>query len=279
MEDKLNNVILVPTDFSEACQNATNQAAEAAKFFNYDIVLLHVINKSTKAYLKEENLETESLDNRLEAMAKEVNNNFGVKASFISKEGDIFTTISDVAKEIGANLVYLGTHGKVGIQKLTGSFALKVITSSPVPVIVVQKRKFEKGFSKIVLPITSDSGPWEKTKWAAFIAKQFNASIEILQLEGNSLDVTVQTMTGRFDEEGISYNVKVIEKGGNFSEKVINYATEISSDLIMIMTNPDSSWTNYLLGSYDEEIIFNTSQIPTMCINPRKFNWEKIVSY
>lgn len=279
MEDKLNNIILVPTDFSEACENATNQAAEAAKFFNFEVKLLHVVDKNTKAYLKQENLETGSLDTRLGAISKEVSAKFGINVSFETKEGDIFTTISDVAKEIGANLVYLGTHGKVGIQKLTGSFALKVITSSPVPVIVVQKRKFENGFSKIVLPITSDAGPWEKTKWAAFIAKQFNATVEILQLEGDTLDVTVKTMTGRFEEDGIKYTVKVIEKGGNFSEKVVQYSTDINADLIMIMTNPDSSWTSYLLGSYDEEIIFNTSQIPTMCINPRKFNWEKIVSY
>ncbi len=256
-----------------------NQAAEAGKFFNYEVKLLHVIDKNTKAYLKQENLETGSLETRLSTIAAEVSAKFGVNVSFETREGDIFTTISDVAKEIGANLIYLGTHGKVGIQKLTGSFALKVITSSPVPVIVVQKRKFEKGFSKIVLPITSDAGPWEKTKWAAFIAKQFSATVEILQLEGDALDVTVKTMTGRFEEDGIDYTVKVIEKGGNFSEKVINYSTDIDADLIMIMTNPDSSWTSYLLGSYDEEIIFNTSQIPVMCINPRKFNWEKIVSY
>jgi hypothetical protein len=45
------------------------------------------------------------------------------------------------------------------------------------------------------------------------------------------------------------------------------------------MTNPDTSWTKYLLGSYDEEIIFNGSHIPVMCINPRKYNWEKITQY
>jgi len=279
MEEKFKDMILVPTDFSEACENAINQAAEAAKFFNYEVKLLHIIDKNTKAYLKQENLTEESLDTRLAAISEETAKKHGVKVSFITRDGDIFTTISEVATEIGANLLYLGTHGKQGIQKLTGSFALKVITSSPVPVVVVQKRKFVNGFSKIVLPITSDAGPWEKTKWAAFIAKQFDAKIEIVQLEGEAIDVTVQTMLGRFEEEGIKYSVKVLPKSKHFSQKVIDYATEIESDLIMIMTNPDVNWTSYLLGSYDEDIIFNTSQIPSMCINPRKFNWEKIVSY
>jgi hypothetical protein len=45
----------------------------------------------------------------------------------------------------------------------------------------------------------------------------------------------------------------------------------------MIMTNPEKGFKSFLLGSYDEDIIFNTSQIPVMCINPRDFNWKKIV--
>jgi len=275
----MNNIILVPTDFSEVCNNAANQAVEAAKFFKFEVKLLHVIDKNTKAFLKDENLDMESINARLETLAKELNQKYGVNVSYLSKEGDIFTTIAQVTEEIGAKLVYLGTHGKIGMQKLTGSFALKVITSSPAPVITVQKKKFENGFSKIVLPITSDAGPWEKTKWATFIAKQFNASIEILQLAGDPLNATVKTMTDHFDEAGVKHSTKIEEKGGDFAKKVIDYATAINSDLIMIMTNPDTNWTNYLLGSYDEDIIFNTSQIPTLCINPRKFNWEKIVNY
>jgi len=278
MEEKLNNIILVPTDFSEACENATAQAAQAAKSFKYEVKLLHVIDKNTKAFLKHENLQVESIDVRLKAITDEISDKYGVKASFVTKEGDIFTVIPDVASEIGANLIYLGTHGKVGIQKLTGSFALKVITNSPVPVVVVQKRKFEGGYSKIVLPITSDAGPWEKTKWATFIAKEFDASIEIYQIEGDAVETAVQTMTKHFEEVGVKYSIKT-ESKSNFSQKVIDYATSINADLIMIMTNPDTNWTNYLLGSYDEDMIFNTSQIPTMCINPRKFNWEKIVNY
>jgi len=61
---------------------------------------------------------------------------------------------------------------------------------------------------------------------------------------------------------------------GSFSRNVIDYATARDADMIMIMTNPDKSFTKFLLGTYDEDMIFNTSQIPVMCINPRKFNYE-----
>ena len=72
MEDKLNNIILVPTDFSEATENATNQAAEAAVSFKYEVKLLHVIDKNTKAFLKHENLQISKLK-LLEARKQYIN--------------------------------------------------------------------------------------------------------------------------------------------------------------------------------------------------------------
>ena len=85
-------------------------------------------------------------------------------------------------------------------------------------------------------------------------------------------------MTSYFDENEVSYEIQKAETAGNFSKQVIDYATAINSDLIMIMTNPDKGLPTFILGSYDEDMIFNTSQIPVMCINPRDFNWKKIIS-
>lgn len=271
----MNNIILVPTDFSEVCNNAMNQAVEAAKFLNYKLILLHVIDKNTKSQLKKDHETIEAINTKLNNIATEIATSSDLVVESIAKEGDIFTTIGEVAHDEGVNLIYLGTHGKVGMQKLTGSFALKVVTSSPVPVVVVQKRPFDQGYKKIVLPITSDAGPWEKTKWASFIAKNFDAEIHIYQLESAELTEAVGIITKHFNKEDVKYKV-IKADSSNFSKHILDYATSNVCDMIMIMTNPDKSFSKFLLGSYDEEIIFNASQIPVMCINPRKYNWEKI---
>jgi nucleotide-binding universal stress UspA family protein len=271
----MNNIILVPTDFSEVCNNAMNQAVEAAKFLNYKVILLHVIDKNTKIQLKKDNENTDAIESKLNSIATEIKSSSNLEVVTIAREGDIFTTIGEVAQDEGVNLIYLGTHGKVGMQKLTGSFALKVVTSSPVPVVVVQKRPFDQGYKKIVLPITSDAGPWEKTKWASFIAKNFDAEIHIYQLDSAELTEAVGIITKHFNKEDVKYKV-VKAESSNFAKHIIDYATSNVCDMIMIMTNPDKSFSKFLLGSYDEEIIFNPSQIPVMCINPRKYNWEKI---
>ena len=275
MEAKMNNIILVPTDFSEVTENAMKQAIAAAKYLNYKLALLHVIDKNTKTQLKKEHADVAAIDLKLEAIADKVRTEHDITVDAYAKEGDIFTTISEVAKDIGANLMYLGTHGKVGMQKVTGSFALKVVVSSPVPVVVVQKRPFAEGYKKIVLPITSDAGPWEKTRWATFIAKNFDAESHVYQIDTPELAEAVTIITNHFDKENVKYSITKTD-GKDFSKKTIDYATTTMADMIMIMTNPDKSFTKFILGSYDEEMIFNTSQIPVMCINPRKYNWEKI---
>ena len=277
MEPNISNIFLVPTDFSEVCANAARRAAAVAKTTDFKVTLLHVIDKNTKAEMKKEGKGEEWVEERLNTLAEDLRSQYGIEVNVMAEEGDIFSTIAEVAQDIRANLIFLGTHGKVGMQKLTGSFALKVITSSEVPTIVTQKRTFEGGFNKIVLPMTSDAGPWAKTKWAAFIAKQFDAEIVIYALDTDELQDVVTMITNHFQVNDVRYSFKMADRSGSFTKQVIDFATAENADLIMIMTNPDKGFSTFLLGSYDEDIIFNTSQIPVMCINPRDFNWKKIV--
>lgn len=272
----MNDIILVPTDFSEVCANAASQAAEAAKLLNMKVILLHVINSDTKAFLKNENLTAGSIDEKLQEIATNLSAQYQVNVEFITREGSIFTEIGEVVKDLGVSLVYLGTHGKVGLQHLTGSFALKVVTSSTAPTIVVQKRPFLEGYKQIVLPITSEAGPLDKTRWAVYIAKKFDATIHIY-LIGEANDQVYNASKQIADylaKNNVKYTERTSVKSSNFPKQVIDYSTSLNADMIMIMTNPDKGFGTFLLGSYDEDIIFNTSQIPVMCINPRKFNYE-----
>jgi nucleotide-binding universal stress UspA family protein len=274
--NKMNSLILVPTDFSEVCTNAANKAAEAAGFLKFKVVLLHVINKETKSYLKSENLSVEAIDEKLKALADDLKKSHNVEVEYLTEEGSIFDVIPEVAKDLGANLMYLGTHGKVGMQHLTGSFAIKVVTSSPCPVIVVQKRPFDKGYKNVVLPITSEAGPWEKTKWAVYMAKQFGSTIQMLLPNNPAPEVksAAERIAGYFEKNDVTHFLSIAAKGGNFSKQIIEFATAGNTDLIMIMTNPDKGFSKFIMGSYDEDMLFNVSQIPVMCINPRKFNYE-----
>jgi hypothetical protein len=77
----------------------------------------------------------------------------------------------------------------------------------------------------------------------------------------------VKTIKTIFDQNDVKYIDKVSDDGGgNFSKQLIDYAVINNADLIMIMTASDSLIP--MFDNWAEQIIFNSSQIPVICINP-----------
>ncbi len=273
-EYKFNSIILVPTDFSEVCDNAIHHGAEMAVSLNFKLCLVHIINKETKAHMKKENLTEENIKDRLELLAEDVRKKHNIEVDGIIKEGSIFITIEEVSTEIGANLIILGTHGKVGFQRIMGSFALKVVSSSHVPVIVVQQRTFGTGYQNIVFPVSNDFEARQKVQWATLIAKIFDSKVHIFRIhESNfSLNSRLKIITNQimqeFEKQEVSYEMIISEKGSNFAKQVIQYAVENEADLIAAMTKRDQFLPEYSFEPWSEKMMFNSAQIPVMCINP-----------
>ena len=168
----------------------------------------------------------------------------------------------------------LGTHGKKGLQYLVGSHALKVVTKSPVPTIVVQDKSFDKGYKKIVFPINSFTEARQQVQWAMHIAKTFGSVVNIFRephtdpILAGKLNVVTSQIKEAFDKNNITYSIQDAEKSGNFAGKMIEYATAEKDDMIMIMTDADIFSPNFNAGAWDEKMMFNKAKIPVMCINP-----------
>ena len=271
--DTKKNIVIVPTDFTEVIEYAIEHAACICKMQNYKLSLLHVINKDTKSYLKKEKLTKNAINEKLEKKSKEIMDKFGINSDFIVKQGSIFSAIGKTAKETGANMIVLGTHGKVGVQHIVGSYAMKVIGSSPAPVIVVQERGFREGYKNIILPIDDTMESKQKVKWAIHIARKFNSVVNIFAMSPSDsyrkakVKGNMQQIKKFFDQNGIIYTDKFAEKG-NFPKQVLAYSKSIDADMILIMTNPDKMMLSFIVGKWEEQLIFNESLIPIMAINP-----------
>lgn len=274
MENKFNEILLVPTDFSEVCFNAIEYGASIARHFSYELAIMHVVDKESKQQLRKENLEEKAIADRLEEIAVKIRAAYSIQVRCISREGSIFSTIGEVATEIGACLLVLGTHGKVGLQQhLTGSFALKVVTTSPAPVIVIQKgTKFNEGYRNIVFPVSTTAEVRQKVRWVVMIAKVFKSKIHLVQLyepleeSRRKARTIISQILEKFTENKIPYTHYQAKKGVNFGKQVLAYASENQAELITIMTTPDA--ISFILGPYDEQMIFNAHAIPVMCVNP-----------
>ena len=271
---RYNNVILIPTDFSEVCENAIVYGIELAQFLQYRVCILHVIDKKTKTALVKENLGSESIDQHLLKYKETYEKLLPGKIETLFREGNIFRAIDQVAKELKANLMILGTHGKQGLQHLFGSHALKVVLDSPCPVVVVQKPSYVNGYHKIVLPISSEIEPQQAVEWVLLMNNLFSSRIFIYQAVekdpnlNNHLKIITKKITTIFEARKINYTISLAENSSDFSAQVISHAVENIADLIIIMTMPAVDFTGFNFSAWDERIMFNEPQIPVMCINP-----------
>ena len=273
-ETKYNNVILVPTDFSEVCENAIDQGVALAQFLKYKVFILHVIDKQTEATLKKEKLSADVIEEKLKNYKELYEAKFNVDIEILARKGNIFNTIGKVASELKANLMVLGTHGKQGMQYLFGSHALRVVLDSPCPVVVVQKRTFGEGYKEIVFPISNELESRQAIDWVVLISRLFDSKIILYQsLESDPalnsrLKIISQQISTYLKIEKVNVEVKVARETKNFSSQVISFAVNNKSSMIMIMTMPGGDMPGFSFSAWDEHMMFNEAEIPVMCINP-----------
>lgn len=272
MENVNKNMILVAYDFTAIGDVAIENAVRMAKLLSYRVCLLHIINKVSLKNLKRANESVDSISKKLEAIALKTKTDHNVDVDYMSRKGSIFTSIAEVTKEIGANFLVFGTHGKKGLQFLLGSFAIKLIKSCPVPVFVVQKPAGESNFADVVFPLDMEAGSKQKVKWAIALYNQFKSRFHIFvdnypdDFVQKRLKADHNQVKKILDKHSVPYTDNFGSPKGKFSQKTVDYAKSINADMIMLSTDPDKITWN-LFGSPDEHLIYNQEKIPVMCIN------------
>lgn len=268
----IDKMVFVPTDFTEAASFATDHAIGVAKLLKYKVCLFHVINKETKAKLKSEGKTENAILDKLNSISADLKSKNNVEVKTLAKDGSIFSSIAEVAAEEGAEFLTMGTHGKVGMQKFTGSYAWKVVTSSPVPVIVIQKGASFKGYYNIVMNIDNTMESKQKITWAVYIAKIFNSTVHLTmqpqsdEFIANKAKSNLAQIKKVLVKNNIKFTEKELSKSGKLAVLLEDYAKSINAEMIMVIT--DKGKSTFILSPWAEQVLFNKSKIPVMCINP-----------
>ncbi|MBN1340185.1 MAG: universal stress protein [Bacteroidales bacterium] len=272
MVHQLKSVILVPFDFSEAAENAALHAARVCRIINFRLVLFHVINRDTRSAFSEKEDIHEVVLKKLNLFAEKISSLHQVRVETMAEEGNIYETIGEKARETGANLMFMGTHGKKGFQHIMGSNALKVIYGVPVPTVVFQKREFT-GFAKVLFPVNSFSEVRQKVFLATQMAQLLGSTIYLLKentgipQDAARIEVITRQITEAFTNENVKYSVETAEKEGDSPNIVIDYAVEKNMDFILIMTEAGIASSVITLAPWVEKIMMNKAMIPVICIN------------
>jgi universal stress protein A len=138
--------ILVPTDLSEGAADALELACELAAKLDATVHLLNAIQipalgvpelgVALASTVIDEMIEENQKALDVLANTKRATTRIG---QVVLKTGDARDAINAAAKELGADLIVMGTHGRRGISRaLLGSVAETVVRSAPCPVLTVR---------------------------------------------------------------------------------------------------------------------------------------------
>ena len=146
--------ILCPTDFSENSEHALQFALALATLSQANLQLFHVVEpitypQSTELFepvldevelmMKMEAAFQKQLEDQVAALKEEYSE---ITAKQVT--GTTFLEIIKVARDEGADMIVMGTHGRTGLAHvLIGSVAERVVREAPCPVLTVKHPQHE----------------------------------------------------------------------------------------------------------------------------------------
>jgi nucleotide-binding universal stress UspA family protein len=137
-----NGLILVAVDFEAASRQALELAKELARGLGAEVALAHVYALPVYSYPSLDPGVVPTVIAQVTDAAQRALDEFarseGISRTVV-RGGDTASEILAAARELGATMIAMGTHGRHGIvHALLGSIAERVARRSPIPVLTVR---------------------------------------------------------------------------------------------------------------------------------------------
>jgi nucleotide-binding universal stress UspA family protein len=271
--------ILLASDFSDCAKLAEAYARLLAKACAAKLEILHVLNlqpgmdpELTVNRLYLEQLRKETDRELAEALARAAA--AGVAAAGHQLPGLAGQRIAGLARDIDADLVVLGTHGRTGLGRLfLGSTAEEVVKTAPCPVLTVRLAADPPSIRHVLVPVDFSDYSLEALEYAVQVAKLFGAAVTLLHvLEPASygLDLTLshaaderkmrQRLEGRLADfaalltaHGLSARHAI--DAGAPGESIVAWAQEQRCDLIVMGTHGRRGLSHLVAGSVAQAVL------------------------
>lgn len=267
--------ILVPTDLSPLADGALQVAADLARTYGADILLVHYLPFSiapvsanadsiaVASYLNEEEAETTS-DLR-QVADNPIYHDITITPITCRDESGLYAAMT----ERGADLIVLATHGTSGWDEwLFGSNAEHIVRFAHCPVLVIKQAVVPFVPKNAVAAIDVDDVL--RQQWPPY---PFDA-------DGNSLKQFVYVSTPNdmlaaegvhawmdelAQEKGLTDYELHIRKARTVETGILNYALEREADLIVVYTHGRTGLRHLLQGSVADDVL-NHAPVPVLIL-------------
>jgi len=270
--------IIVPIDFSKESLNGLRLALIFANQFKSNIQMVYVqkvVSEMGRIGLEEEyKTATENFKKLVDEYSSKLHK--GLELSFIIKRGKVYREVVNQAEAFEDTIIICSTHGASGFEEFfIGSNALKIVSATECPVITIRHGSVPHEIKKIVMPIDITADTRQKVPITAEIAKLFDAEVHVVTVSTvqsedivAKLNAYTKQICDYLKEYGVSYKTASLN-GDNLTDVTIEYALDINADLITIMTEQSKALSNFILGSYAQQML-NKSPIPVLSVTPQE---------
>src|ERR1035437_3600623 len=280
VEGKMKN-ILVGIDFSKGSLHALEYAINLANITASDVILVWV-DKQTEpepnhVFAELDGYKDEASQSITEIMDEWAPKLKNGKIHYKIRKGKVYSEITIQAKLSKSSFIITGTHERTDFNEFSvGDDAFRIVTSAPCPVITIHPNyKSLSNFSRILLPIDTNSFTMQKVPLVVELAGLLGSDIHILGLNGTGLlslqkkvDDNVCKVEQLLKEHKISSTTDII-KNMNITQTILSCADKIEAGLISIMTEQEPSQSSIMMGPQAQHII-SMSEVPVLSIQPLK---------
>jgi nucleotide-binding universal stress UspA family protein len=288
--------ILIPVDFERQSILAVEQSFNLARLLQAEITLLYIHEQSgifSGFFSSDMN---NDILYKIEEKLQELASKTALQTNLIVKSrmetGRIYSRILDVARDIRADYIIMGTHSTTDDEdesQRIGANTSRVIRSAKCPVITINGKHHHNGCRSILLPLDLSKETRQKVTLAIELARLFNSRIRIVSALWSKKDneiimklnqqlYQVQTF---IEAAGIECTAEIIEHSNGEKTLVpgiLSYAHSLGDiDLITIMTQQETGFVEYFVGSHAQEFL-RLSDIPVLSVIPKELGFTSIFS-
>lgn len=268
--------IIVPVDFSIHSEFALKTAALLAEKYDASIYALHMLDMQEMSISESEVYMHEKTAFFLKLAEKRFNDFLdkeylkNIKITPLIKHYKVFREVDEVANEVNADLIIMGSNGASGLKEFfIGSNTQKVIRYSSVPVLVIKNEMKNIDFSDVVVAtdfseesipafqkMLTTLQPFNARKHIVYVNAPFDSFKTTPEMDKLADDFLMK-LEGNTDRR-INANfvcARTIMQG------VLDFSNSIGADLIAVITHGRQGLAHFIEGSVAEDVT-NHSSLP-----------------
>ncbi len=269
--------ILVPVDFSNHSEYALEVASAFAKKYDATIILLHMLGLSEAVLTKNEGQEVAEaiyymkLAKKRFSVLKSKEFLEGVSVSEIVQNYKEFSEINEVAKDQGADLIVMGSHGSKGISEVfVGSNTEKVVRTSEVPVLVIKEQVSDFNIHKVVFACDFKTENILVYRKAMRLFQRLGTAVDLVYVNVPSAAFKSSTDIEQRAEEFLAIadfdapirpDEVAYLSGHSIEQAIFDYGKKVSADALAIPTHGRKGLAHFFYGSLGEDIA-NHAKLP-----------------